>query len=73
MTYVPRLYPAKRIGAFGYSFSHVRTAALTSLELAAQYTFGDASGTPLHPRKFSATHRHPRAAPVATAHFVGPS
>jgi hypothetical protein len=28
---------------------------------------------PLQPRRLRATHRHPRTAPVATAHLVGPS
>mmetsp|Transcript_8433 Transcript_8433/g.35739 ORF Transcript_8433/g.35739 Transcript_8433/m.35739 type:complete len:282 (+) Transcript_8433:676-1521(+) len=71
--YVPRLYALSKIGAAGYSAWHASTAARTSEEDAAQYTFGDANAAPPHPRKLSATHRHPRAAAVAIAHLVGPS
>ena len=52
---------------------HALTAVRTSSAFAAQYTFALDNGTPLQPRMLSATHRHPRTAPVATAHFEGPS
>ena len=61
------------MGADGYLTRAAFTAARTSSADAAQYTFADDRGTPLHPRRFKATHRHPRTAPVATAHLLGPS
>mmetsp|Transcript_1600 Transcript_1600/g.5308 ORF Transcript_1600/g.5308 Transcript_1600/m.5308 type:complete len:275 (-) Transcript_1600:409-1233(-) len=73
MTYVPSEYPASNTGARGNRARDASTAARTSSDDAAQYTLGDASFTPLHPRKFNATHLHPRDAATAIAHFVGPS